>query len=106
MFQTYRHRDDAPLPAADDMVSAAHVHDDAELEPLDTVGMSRHEIKAAQYERRCGRAWREYQACLRKAIGANENLSSLLKQAQDEHPLLSQDGLQGGPWDPNHQPDK
>lgn len=100
VFRSYRHRDDAPLPAADDMVSSPHVHDAEELEPLDTLGMTRHEVKAAEYERRCGRAWRAYQGCLRAAIARNDNLTGLLNASQDEHPLLSLDNREGTPWDP------
>jgi TRIAP1/MDM35 family protein len=37
-----------------------------------------------------------------KAIGENQNLTQLLNQAREEHPLHSMDGLEGTPWDPNH----
>ncbi|KAL1413109.1 hypothetical protein Q8F55_000858 [Vanrija albida] len=97
-----------PTPAAaqspaDDMVSAAHVHHAPdEREPLDTSGMSRAQAKAAEYERHCGAAWRAYQGCLRKAISANPNLTTLLDQAREEHPLHTMDGLEGTAWDPNN----
>ncbi|TXT15988.1 hypothetical protein VHUM_00491 [Vanrija humicola] len=71
-------------------------------QPLDTSGMTRAQIKAAEYERYCGAAWREYQGCLRKAIAANTNLTTLLDQAREEHPLHTMDGLEGTAWDPNN----
>lgn len=65
----FRRRPAAPAShavSADDMVSAPHVHvDEGELEPLDTTGMSPSQIKAAEYERACGRVWKEYQGCLK-----------------------------------------
>ncbi|RSH88490.1 uncharacterized protein EHS24_001035 [Apiotrichum porosum] len=87
--------------AADDMVSATHVHvDEGELEPLDTTDMTPSQAKAAEYERQCGKVWKEYQACLKKAISANPNLTTLLEQARDDHPLHTMDGLEGTAWDP------
>jgi hypothetical protein len=48
------------------MVSATHVHvDEGELEPLDTTDMTPSQAKAAEYERQCGKVWKEYQACLK-----------------------------------------
>lgn len=55
--------------AADDMVSATHVHvDEGELEPLDTTDMTPSQAKAAEYERQCGKVWKEYQACLKVSL--------------------------------------
>ncbi|GMK53996.1 hypothetical protein CspeluHIS016_0105820 [Cutaneotrichosporon spelunceum] len=94
-----------PTPApADDMVGASHVHfgvEEEEGEPMDTEGMTRAQIKAAQYERQCGKVWKDYQRCLRKAIEDNQNLTQLLDQARDEHPLHTMDGLEGTAWDPS-----
>ncbi|KAK4688370.1 TRIAP1/MDM35 family protein, partial [Tremellales sp. Uapishka_1] len=72
-------------------------------QPIDTRGKTRAQVKAEQYERACGGAWREYQHCLKRAIAENQNLSTLLEQAREEHPLRSQDGLRGTAWDPNSQ---
>lgn len=40
-----------------------------------------------------------------KAIGENENLTQLLDQARDEHPLHRMDGLEGTAWDPTNRGD-
>jgi hypothetical protein len=34
------------------------------------------------------------------AIAQNQNLTTLLEQAREDHPLRSQEGLQGTAWDP------
>lgn len=55
------------------MVATEHVHYEGDaggdleedLPPLDTSGMTRAQAKAAEYERSCGRVWKEYQGCLR-----------------------------------------
>ncbi|KLT45085.1 hypothetical protein CC85DRAFT_241470, partial [Cutaneotrichosporon oleaginosum] len=71
------------------------------LQPaLDAAGVRRSPIKAAQYERQCGKVWKEYQGCLRVTIADNQNLTQLLEQARDEHPLHRMDGLEGTAWDP------
>ncbi|BEJ12207.1 hypothetical protein CspHIS471_0206670 [Cutaneotrichosporon sp. HIS471] len=100
----FRRRAMATPAPADDMIGASHVHFDLEEEEepaMDTEGMTRAQIKAAQYERQCGKVWKEYQGCLRKAIGDNQNLTQLLEQARDEHPLHRMDGLEGTTWDPS-----
>nr|XP_031864420.1 uncharacterized protein CI109_000334 [Kwoniella shandongensis]KAA5531492.1 hypothetical protein CI109_000334 [Kwoniella shandongensis] len=74
--------------------------DEIDDDPIDTTGKTRSQIKAEEYERSCGKAWLEYQGCLKKAIAQNESLSTLLEQAREEHPLRSQDGLAGTTWDP------
>lgn len=56
--------------AADDMVATEHTHwetagEEEDLPPLDTSGMTRAQAKAAEYERSCGRVWKEYQGCLK-----------------------------------------
>lgn len=69
----FRRRAMATPAAADDMVGASHVHFDLEEEegpPMDTEGMTRAQIKAAQYERQCGKVWKEYQGCLRVSLVA------------------------------------
>lgn len=82
----------------------------------DTKGKSRSEVKAEEYERRCGEAWRSYQTCLKvcrliyhadpqKAVRQNQNLSTLLEQARQEHPLRDQSGLKGTVWDADYKPD-
>ncbi|KAL7420158.1 hypothetical protein Q5752_005124 [Cryptotrichosporon argae] len=84
--------------------SAGGAHDGAAaptLVSVDTRGKTRAQIKAEEYERSCGAAWNEYQGCLKTAIAKNENLSTLLEQARDDHPLHTMDGLQGTAWDPN-----
>ncbi|WVQ78413.1 hypothetical protein IAT38_000499 [Cryptococcus sp. DSM 104549] len=75
--------------------------DEEEMEPIDTAGKTRAQIKAEEYDRNCGKVWAEYQGCLKKAIAKDENLSQLLDQAREEHPLRGLDKLSGTPWDPN-----
>lgn len=87
------------------------------LAAIDTKGKTRAQVKAEEYERSCGEAWTRYQSCLKvspllsaypnsahsmsqRAIKDNDSLSTLLEQARDEHPLRSQEGLAGTPWDP------
>jgi TRIAP1/MDM35 family protein len=41
-----------------------------------------------------------------KAIAGNQNLTQLLEQARDEHPLHRMDGLEGTAWDPSTRGDK
>jgi diketogulonate reductase-like aldo/keto reductase len=38
-----------------------------------------------------------------KAIATNQNLTQLLHQAREEHPLHSMEGLEGTAWDPHYQ---
>lgn len=49
----------------------------------------RSKLMAEEYERNCGSLWTDYQACLQKAIEANQPLSALLDQARQENPLES-----------------
>ncbi|TEB27787.1 hypothetical protein FA13DRAFT_1599636, partial [Coprinellus micaceus] len=44
--------------------------------------------KAEEYEQKCGKIWREYKACVQKAV-KDSGLESTLQQARDEHPLKS-----------------
>lgn len=39
---------------------------------------------------------------LQKAIAQNTNLTTLLDQAREEHPLHTMTGLEGTAWDPNN----
>ncbi|ORY30583.1 hypothetical protein BCR39DRAFT_587849 [Naematelia encephala] len=68
--------------------------------PVDTTGQTRAQIKAAEYERACGAAWKAYRSCLGRAIAQNTSLSNLLEQARAEHPLEAEQGLEGTAWDP------
>ncbi|KAK8858793.1 hypothetical protein IAR55_003023 [Kwoniella newhampshirensis] len=98
-----RTRAKAPAQISGARTHVAHTPDypdeEIDVEPIDTSGKTRAQIKAEEYERACGKAWIEYQACLKKAIAQNESLSTLLEQAREEHPLRSQDGLAGTTWD-------
>ncbi|EIW78715.1 hypothetical protein CONPUDRAFT_108712 [Coniophora puteana RWD-64-598 SS2] len=52
--------------------------------------------KAEDFETNCGGVWREYKACVQKAV-KDRGLSDLLEQARDEHPLKEQPSIPVGP---------
>lgn len=56
----------------------------------------RSRLMAEEYERNCGGLWRDYRACLQRAIDANQPLSALLEQARSENPLGDAVPLEGG----------
>jgi hypothetical protein len=53
----------SPDTSADESPTFQHVP--AQLPPIDTKGKTRAQIKAEEYDRNCGSAWREYNACLK-----------------------------------------
>lgn len=100
-----------------------HESNQVDLPQIDTRGKTRAQIKAEQYERACGEQWKAYRHCIevrgpyalgdikqnssfKRGIAQNQSLSALLNQAREEHPLVSEKGLEGTPWDPNRTPDE
>ncbi|KAH9930463.1 mitochondrial distribution/morphology family 35/apoptosis [Epithele typhae] len=51
--------------------------------------------KAAEFERNCGRLWKEYRACVQKAV-QDKGLTDLLDQARKENPLRDPPGPSSG----------
>jgi hypothetical protein len=47
---------------------------------------------------------RELALIMQKAISDNENLSTLLNAAREEHPLRDRTGLKGTAWDTENTP--
>nr|ODN87936.1 hypothetical protein L203_03140 [Cryptococcus depauperatus CBS 7841] len=104
--QTHR-RHLLPIPNAGGPEVAEYsgpVSDAVYVDEVDKKGKTRVQVKAEEYDRACGQVWRDYQGCLKRAIRKNENLSTLLEQAREEHPLKSMEKLAGTAWDPKTNP--
>ncbi|KAH7912361.1 hypothetical protein BJ138DRAFT_1100332 [Hygrophoropsis aurantiaca] len=67
--------------------SSSHKSTSPQSTPLNATSQAAYaKAQAAEFEARCGRVWREYRACVMKAVH-EKGLGELLEQARAENPL-------------------